>query len=262
MRKIKIAFFDIDGTLIDAKKKKITENTKEALLKLQENRIKICIATGRPPAEVPDFEKEGIIFDTFLTFNGSYCYNQKENIFQNPLEKRDVRQIIQNAKELGHPVVLATKDRTGANGIEDDLKQYFAIANQEVHVASDFEEMVEEDIFQIMMAGSKDQYEDMVKDTKRAAVTAWWDKAVDIIPSDGGKGRSVEKVLQYYQIDKEEAMAFGDGNNDLEMLKAVGHAVAMGNASKELKEVADVICGDVSEDGIYTYCKQNDYFVS
>ena len=67
-----------------------------------------------------------------------------------------------------------------------------------------------------------------------------------------------------YQImmagTKEEAMAFGDGNNDLEMLKAVGHAVAMRNASKELKEVADVICGDVSEDGIYTYCKENDYF--
>ncbi len=55
-------------------------------------------------------------------------------------------------------------------------------------------------------------------------------------------------------------MAFGDGNNDLEMLKTVGLAVAMENASKELKEAADVICGHVSEDGIYTYCKENNYF--
>ena len=70
----------------------------------------------------------------------------------------------------------------------------------------------------------------------------------------------VEKVLEYYHLSKEEAMAFGDGNNDLEMLKTVGLAVAMENASKELKEAADVICGHVSEDGIYTYCKENNYF--
>lgn len=260
MGKIKIVFFDIDGTLIDPEKKKITQNTKKALLKLQENGIKICIATGRPPIVVPDFASEGVKFDAFLTFNGSYCYNDTEDIFQNPLEQDDVKQIIQNGKEIGHPIAVATKKKVGANGLEDNLVEYFEVANQEIHIAPDFDELIKEDVFQIMMAGTKDEYKDMVKDTKRAAVTAWWDRAVDIIPSDGGKGISVEKVLEYYHLDKDEAIAFGDGNNDLEMLKAVGHAVAMGNASKELKEVADVICGNVSEDGIYTYCKENDYF--
>lgn len=48
------------------------------------------------------------------------------------------------------------------------------------------------------MAGGKDEYKAMLKDTKRAAVAAWWPKAVDIIPSDGGKGVAVEKVLEYY----------------------------------------------------------------
>ena len=56
MSKIKIAFFDIDGTLIDPEKKRITDNTKKALLKLKENGVKICIATGRPPEKVPDFK--------------------------------------------------------------------------------------------------------------------------------------------------------------------------------------------------------------
>ena len=46
---IKIAFFDIDGTLIDMNKKKITEKMLETLKKLKENGIKICISTGRPP---------------------------------------------------------------------------------------------------------------------------------------------------------------------------------------------------------------------
>lgn len=61
-------------------------------------------------------------------------------------------------------------------------------------------------------------------------------------------------MLKYYGIDKSQAMAFGDGNNDIEMLKAVGNGIAMANASDDLKAVADEICGDVSEDGIYHYC--------
>ena len=146
---IKIAFFDIDGTLIDPEKKRITDNTKKALLKLKENGVKICIATGRPPEKVPDFKSEGIDFDAFLTFNGSYSFNETETIFENPLDKEDVKQIIQNGEEMGHPVVLATKDRTEANGLEEDLVEYFSIANQKIKLAPDFEELSKEEVFQI-----------------------------------------------------------------------------------------------------------------
>ena len=52
-------------------------------------------------------------------------------------------------------------------------------------------------------------------------------------------------------------MAFGDGNNDIEMLKSVGHGVAMANASEEVKAIADDVCGDVAEDGIYYYCLEH-----
>ena len=53
MRNIKIAFFDIDGTLIDMDKKIMSEQMEETLLQLQRNHIIICIATGRPPKSVP-----------------------------------------------------------------------------------------------------------------------------------------------------------------------------------------------------------------
>lgn len=78
---------------------------------------------------------------------------------------------------------------------------------------------------------------------------------VDIIPANGGKGTAIAKMLDYYQFSKEEAMAFGNGNNDIEMLQAVGIGVAMPTASLELKSVADDICDDVANDGIYSYCK-------
>ena len=78
--------------------------------------------------------------------------------------------------------------------------------------------------------------------------------AVDVIPASGGKGIGIEKMLAYYGLDKAEALAFGDGNNDREMLQAVGTGVAMENGSPELKAIADEICGPVYEDGIYHYC--------
>ena len=48
-----------------------------------------------------------------------------------------------------------------------------------------------------------------------------------------------------------------DGCNDLEMLKAVGHGIAMRNGSDELKEIAEEVCGHVADDGIYYYCKEH-----
>ena len=69
MYPIKIAFFDVDGTLIDMEKKQITPTTLDLLHRLQTNGIRICLATGRSPIVVPHFE--GVEFDATLTYNGS-----------------------------------------------------------------------------------------------------------------------------------------------------------------------------------------------
>ena len=73
----------------------------------------------------------------------------------------------------------------------------------------------------------------------------------------GGKGIAVEKMLEFYGIDKSDSMAFGDGNNDIEMFRAVGTGVAMANASARLQAAATAHCRDVKEDGIYWYCVEN-----
>lgn len=116
------------------------------------------------------------------------------------------------------------------------------------------EETAEEEIYQLMLGCTEPEYPAVMKDVRNAKITAWWDRAVDVIPADGGKGVGVAKILEYYHLEKSQAIAFGDGNNDIEMLQAVGTGVAMGNASPQLKAVADEVCGSVSEDGIYHYC--------
>ncbi|MQS75328.1 Cof-type HAD-IIB family hydrolase [Companilactobacillus halodurans] len=257
MNNIKIIFFDIDGTLIDMNKKQISEKTLETLKRLKKQNIIICIATGRSPIALPHFEN--LTFDTFLTFNGSYCFNQTESIYKNPIPTKDVEQIVNNGKELGRPVAIATSDSIITNGTDDDLVEYFSFANQEVVVSKDFNQTIENtDIFQLMMGARKKDYEKIIQNTTASKITAWWDRAIDIIPTSSGKGTGIAEILKYYGLDKSQAMAFGDGNNDIEMLNAVGHGLAMGNASAEVKEIADEVIGDVTEDGIYHYCLDND----
>lgn len=67
MDQIKIVFFDIDETLINIGAKGLSTKTKEMLQRLQEKGIKICIATGRSPMELPDFS--GVEFDAYLIYN-------------------------------------------------------------------------------------------------------------------------------------------------------------------------------------------------
>ncbi|MDD7113808.1 MAG: Cof-type HAD-IIB family hydrolase [Lachnospiraceae bacterium] len=252
MNDIKIIFFDIDGTLIDIERKVISEKMIETLQRLKERNIILCIATGRSPVMVPKFD--GVDFDAFITFNGSYSFNQKEVIYKIPIPTEDVHKIIENAAAIHRPVALATTTRTAANGRDKDLVDYYAIAKNKVIVAEDFDQVAEEEVYQIMAGSRKEEYSDMLKNVEYARITAWWDRAVDIIPADSGKGTAVAKILEYYHLDKSQAMAFGDGNNDLEMLQAVGHGIAMGNGSSELKEIAEDVCGHVAEDGIYHYC--------
>ena len=123
MHKPRILFFDIDGTLIDMEKKRITERTLDALRRLQQNGILLAIATGRSPLIVPRFD--GVEFDVFLTYNGSYCYDRRGDIFASPIPPQDVQTLIQNAAALGRPVSVAGRTQLLSNGTDDDLTAYY-----------------------------------------------------------------------------------------------------------------------------------------
>lgn len=253
MNHIKIIFFDIDGTLIDMNRKQISEKMLETLIRLKEKGLLLCLSTGRGPLTLPCFD--GWEADAFLTFNGSYCYNRQEVIYKNPISVEEVKKIVKNAASINRPVSVATTDKIAANGTDDDLEEYFSFAKLKVNVSDEFRNIIEkEEVYQIMSGGRESEYSYLLKNVCHAKIAAWWDRAVDIIPADSGKGTGVSKILDYYHLDKSEALAFGDGNNDIEMFEAVGTGVAMENASDSLKATAQDVCGHVADDGVYHYC--------
>ena len=219
---IKILFFDIDGTLLELGQKEMHQELVDALNLVKEKGIKIILATGRAPLVVPKFH--GIEFDGVLSFNGSYCFTKNELIYKNPMDKKDIQTFVDNAKKLNKAVTLA--------GINKN-----------------------EEIYQMMVATTENQDELILENTTTLKVARWWHKACDIIPCNGGKDIGIQKILDYFNFTKDEAMAFGDGGNDISMLKYVGTGIAMGNAKDNVKAIADYITDSVQEDGIVSALK-------
>jgi len=258
MNPIGIIFFDIDGTLVDPATGCVSEKTYEALYRLRQNGILLCLATGRGPAALPDFG--GFLFDAYCVFNGSLCYTRDETIHSHPLSPADVAAVLKNAAAIGRPVAVAARERLAANGIDEDLSDYYRLANLNLTVAEDFDAVCRGPVYQIMLGCRAADHAAILHGVTGAKIAVSWDRAADVIPVSSGKGSSITKILRHFGLCSARALAFGDSYNDLELLQAVGTGVAMGNAAAALKAVADDVCAPVSEDGIYRYCVSQGLF--
>jgi hypothetical protein len=107
-------------------RKEISEKMLETLKDLQKNDVKICIATGRAPMAIPKFE--GVEFDAFLAYNGSYCYDKDGMILDHFIPAEDVQRLIQNATKMHRPLALSTKDKIEAN---EEIKTWWIILQLE-----------------------------------------------------------------------------------------------------------------------------------
>lgn len=240
---IKVAFFDIDGTLLPIKKEEIPPSCIRALNQLQDNGIKLIIATGRPFSVVPTFKD--VHFDGILCFNGQI-------VFKTAMDPRDIDQIIANLSRLDHASALANQDDAG-------LQRY---ANKDIAIDPiAFEKKKEESILQILGRLHYKYEPQILAGTSHSKITYWCDYGLDIIPANGGKAKGMEKVASLFGATLAETIAFGDGLNDLDMINAAGIGIAMGNAMQSLKDQADLVTKSVEEDGIAFALKQLDLIV-
>lgn len=245
---IKIAFFDVDGTLLDYGKKEASLSTHRALKALQEKGIKLVISSGRAPFALPQFK--GIQFDATICYTGALVKAGDQVLFEKTIPAQEAKKLAHQVKRLGKPICFSAKDHLFANFFDPTLEAYLQIAHQHCLAASDFDEQLNHSIYQGMIPLPIEKKAEILSGIEEAEITGWWPEACDVIPKGNSKGIGVQKILDYFQIDKEEAIAFGDGDNDIEMMKEVALSIAMENGSQALKEQVDFITHSVQEDGI------------
>ena len=107
-----------------------------------------------------------------------------------------------------------------------------------------------EKIYQILAFVPEEQKNILNELLDECSITSWNDTGIDIIPKGGGKSAGIQKFLDEHGMDRSEIMAFGDGENDMDMLRFAGIGVAMGNASDMVKAAADYVTDTVDENGI------------
>ena len=94
---IKAIFFDIDGTLVSMDTHRIPDDAYDALFKLKEKGIKLFIASGRPPIQLPLIGDQfnAFEFDGYVLLNGQYCMDQNKNVFHKmPIDKETFQTVV------------------------------------------------------------------------------------------------------------------------------------------------------------------------
>lgn len=245
---IKAVFFDIDGTLLSHNSKKISLRVQQALKKLQQKGIKIFAATGRHKIELEELPLKEIFFDGYITLNGQFCYDNNGMIYDLPIHEKDVHYMYEQFKQKNLPVMFIEKEQMYINFIDDNVRLAQAAISTAVPKIAGYGD--KNPIYQIIVYGSRQQTAELAKHLRYSKFTSWHDLAIDIIPKTGGKQNGIKALLEKFNIQKENTMAFGDGKNDIDMLQMVNIGIAMGNAVEDLKQIADYVTDTVDNDGI------------
>lgn len=250
----KIIFCDIDGTILDSINRpcRPSDKTIYAFNELKKNGHLIFIASGRMPCILDD-EIKALNPDGFIMGNGSYCIYKDEVIFEAFINKESCEELIDYANEtkgayfLEFPSYLATADL--------DLPAFKMIVGdwKPIQTSNAKAEGYTKDPYIAMICyEEKEKFKLFCERFKHLNVIPHGSGySGDINPLGINKGVGIKEVLKYFNIEKDNAYAFGDGNNDVEMFDAVKHSIAMDNASDRVKKYASEITLSVREDGFY-----------
>jgi len=244
----KIAFFDVDGTLINYEDGAMEESTRQAIQILQDKGIHLVAATGRPLSMCHELKNLGI--ETFITANGAYAKHKDVVIHKMPIDKDIVRNVQVFAQQQQHCLTFFT-EQLSMNGIQNPLA---LSAMQETLSLRDFpvrnESIIDEEVFLICLYADEQAEKRFACQFPNILRQRWHPYIMNVLQQDVSKAIAVKAVLDYFEIDSKDAIAFGDGENDIDMLEQVGLGVAMGNGSQALKNVADFVTKRSVEGGI------------
>lgn len=251
-KQIKAVFFDIDGTLVSFNTHGIPESTEKALRELRQNGIRIIVATGRSVTHINHIKH--LDFDGFITFNGGLCLTKDGGILhKETINPADIARLFDRSKtSFPFNFSLMEQDTIMVREITPDVLEMYASVNLPVPPLIDMNRLNMKSIMQANIFISPDKEPEFMKQVMpNSTASRWTPLFMDVNPKDISKKVGVDAFCRHFSIDVAETMSFGDGGNDITMLKHTGIGVAMGNASPDVKAVADYITDHTDDDGVW-----------
>lgn len=262
----KVLFIDVDGTLVDYHGR-LPDSAAKALAEAREAGHLVLFCSGRAVAEMPeslwDLKPAG-----YIGGNGNYIEIGDVVVLQNALSAADCRAIVDwlagrgtefyleaNAglfaspgfREAAAPVMVQYTQRKGQPPPGADLGFHGMVYGGELY---------RDDVMKISyLLDSYDDHLAAKAEFPGLQHGVWGGRGADALFGDVGvagvtKAIAVQAVLDYLKVDRDRTIAFGDAAVDLPMFAECGFKVAMGNASDDVKEAADLITDDVEHDGL------------
>lgn len=248
---VKAAFFDADGTLLSFRTHQIPDSAQIALSELRRAGVKCFLATGRPPYQVDEIPIDNL--EAFILFNGQFILNRDEILYRESMDPADIACVVEQVRSGLYDCLFMEAGRCYVSGHNERVRAIEESVNLTFE-EGDIEEALHNEIYQLNAYLAPGETDVLANACSNIKMTRWSPNFVDVFPRGGGKARAVRRVLEMYGISPEEAVAFGDGGNDIGMLDAVGTSVALGNANPEVKEMASFVTEDVDHDGVYNAC--------
>lgn len=262
---IKFIALDMDGTLLDSQKR-LSERNRQALLACVERGIEIVPCTGRIWNGVPDFIRELPGIHYAITTNGAVVEDVKNNriLDERKLSVKQAVEILRLARSFRtmYDVYVGGlafgearfMEHMNEYGVEPELQEMILRTRQAVP------DVIQE-VIRLNRPVDKVNYffgDAQERSRAREALEGYADVVVsssfhanlEINAKGATKGEAILRLAEYMGIRPEQTMGFGDGENDITMIRMAGVGVAMENAVEDLKRDADYITGKNDEDGV------------
>lgn len=264
--KIKLVASDLDGTFL-TDKKEISPLTRETIERAWEQGIRFVPATGRAFSAVPAEVLALPHVEYVITSNGAaiYSISKKKRIYQCVLRQESVQAVLElalpsdvtmeaffdgvpysNDADIAHPekygadeysVLYVKRTRQAVTDIRAFIKEHCGELDSISFLCADWEK------HRILRKYLETQIPGVY-------LTSSVSHMLEMGNENAGKGKTLNYLMKMLGISQNETMAFGDADNDIDMLKSVKYGFAMANSSDNCKKAAYAIAGNNNEEGV------------
>lgn len=250
-----IIFFDVDNTIYNNTLCQIPDQTRKLLIELSRNDdIILGLATGRGLKKLEIIQDVLSLFKYKVLLNGSLVLKEDQIIFDSPILKADIEEVLIIAKENHLNVGMVGINEEAVN-YWDEKVEVGMMALRGIHPAVDEHFYHKQPVYELWLFHDDEmKLLDMAKRMPKFQVYPWHRGGADFIYPHMNKATGIKKALECESDFR--LICIGDGANDIRMIEMADLGIAMNNSRfLELKEKADLIAPDIREDQLYAFFK-------